>query len=81
MEKWSCGPLPSSHKKLSSAVLNAEVLKAENCIREKIVGKVGTGTCDGWKNKAKKLVVSTMLMVENKLREFPLQKWWFAYME
>ena len=47
MEKWSRGPLPSSRKKLSGAVLNAEVLKAENRIREKIVGKVGTGTCDG----------------------------------
>ena len=66
--------LPSSCKKLSSAVLNAEALKAENHIREKIVGKVGTGTCDGRKNKAKKSVVSTMLMVENKVREFPLQK-------
>ena len=22
-----------------------------------------------------------MLMVENEVREFPLQKWWFAYME
>jgi hypothetical protein len=68
MEKWSRGPLPSSRKKLSGAVLDAEVLKAENRIREKIVGKVGTGTCDGWKNKAKKSVVSTMLMVENEVR-------------
>jgi hypothetical protein len=30
-------------------------------------GKVGTGQCDGWKNKAKKSVVSTMVMVENKV--------------
>src|SRR5882762_5530759 len=60
MEKWSHGPPSSSRKKLSGAVLDAEVLKAENRVREKIVGKVGTGTCDGWKNKAKKSVMSTM---------------------
>jgi hypothetical protein len=68
MEKWSRGPPSSGRKKLSGAVLDAEVLKAENRVREKIVGKVGTGTCDGWKNKAKKSVVSTMLMVENEVR-------------
>ena len=71
MEKWSRGPPSSGRKKLSRAVLDAEVLKAENRVREKIVGKVGTGTCDGWKNKAKKSVVSTMLMVKNEVREFP----------
>jgi hypothetical protein len=77
MEKRSCGPPSSGCKKLSRAVLDAEVLKAKNCVQEKVVGKVGAGTwpeCDRWEDKAKKSVVSTMLMVKNEVREFPLQK-------
>ena len=70
LEKWSCGPPTSNHKKLSGAVLDSEVVKAEERVRQKIQGKVGTGQCDGWKNKAKKSVVSTMLMVENEVRVF-----------
>ena len=51
-------------------MLDSEVVKAEERVRQKIQGKVGTGQCDGWKNKAKKSVVSTMLMVENEVRVF-----------
>jgi hypothetical protein len=70
LEKWSHGPPASNRKKLSGAVLDSEVVKAEEQVRQKIQGKVGTGQCDGWKNKAKKSVVSTMLMVENEVRVF-----------
>jgi hypothetical protein len=68
LEKWSRGPPASNHKKLSGAVLDSELGKAEEWVRQKIQGKVGTGQCDGWKNKAKKSVVSTMLMVKNEVR-------------
>jgi hypothetical protein len=34
----------------------------------KIQGKVGTKQWDGWKNNAKKSVVSTMVTVKNEVR-------------
>ena len=68
MKKWSHSPPASNCKKLSGPVLDVEVLEVENHVREKIHGKIGTRQCDGWKNKAKKWVVSTMLMVKNMVR-------------
>src|SRR5882762_2627901 len=68
MKKWSHSPPASNRKKLSGPVLNAEVLKVENHVREKIHGKVGTRQYDGWKNKAKKSVESKMIMEEDEVR-------------
>jgi hypothetical protein len=44
------------------------VKDVEDQVKLKIQGKMGTRQCDGWKNNAKKSVVSTMFTVENEVR-------------
>jgi hypothetical protein len=46
LEKWSSSPPTSNCKKLSGAVLDSEVVKAGEQVRQKIQGKVGTGQYD-----------------------------------
>jgi len=61
------GAVIPDHKQLSGQILDQEVESVER-MKLKIQGKVGTGQCDGWKNNAKKSVVSTMVTVENEVR-------------
>jgi len=44
-----------------------QVAEVEARVKARIQGKVGIAQCDGWKNNAKKSVVSTMIMVENEV--------------
>jgi hypothetical protein len=67
--KWRMpGAAILDRKQLSGQILDQEVESVEERMKLKIQGKVGTGQCDGWKNNTKKNVVSTMVMVENKVR-------------
>ncbi|KIM73621.1 hypothetical protein PILCRDRAFT_80982, partial [Piloderma croceum F 1598] len=59
------GAIIPDRKKLAGRILDQEVKLTEDRMKLKIEGRVGTGQCDGWKNKAKKSVVSTMVTVEN----------------
>ena len=52
---------------LSGWILDDEVKLTEDRVKLKVDGKIGTGQCDGWKNNAKKSVVSTMVTVENEV--------------
>jgi hypothetical protein len=70
MNKWTGGGLVPDRKVLSGSVLNNQVAEVEERVKAKIQGKVGIAQCDGWKNNAKKSVVSTMVMVENEVRTF-----------
>jgi hypothetical protein len=64
--KWiTPGAVIPDRKKLSGRILDDEVKVTEDRVKLKVQGKVGTGQCDGWKNNAKKSVVSTMVTVEN----------------
>jgi hypothetical protein len=70
MNKWTGGGLVPDRRVLSGSILNSQVAEVEERVKEKIKGKVGIAQCDGWKNNAKKSVVSTMIMVENEVRTF-----------
>ena len=50
---------------ISGRVLDKEVEKVEDEVRRKVQGKLGTGSCDGWKNVAKSSVVTSVMSVEN----------------
>ena len=68
-DKWiTPGAVIPDRKQLSGRILDKEVKSVEDRMKLKIQGKVGTGQCDGWKNNAKKSVVSTMVTVENEVR-------------
>ena len=49
---------------LSGRVLDKEVQKVEEVIRQKVQGKFATGECDGWKNVAKSNVVTSVMTVD-----------------
>jgi hypothetical protein len=70
MNKWTGGGIVPDRRVLSGSVLNSQVTEVEERVKEKIKGKVGIAQCDGWKNNAKKSVVSTMIMVENEVCTF-----------
>jgi hypothetical protein len=53
-------------------VLDNEVKEAEQRTKVHIEGKVATGQCDGWKNTAKKSVVTSMMIVENEVSNYLL---------
>jgi hypothetical protein len=66
--KWMIqGAIVPDRQKLAGRILDNEAKITEDQMKLKIQGKVGTGQCDGWKNKAKKSVVSTMVTVENEV--------------
>jgi hypothetical protein len=66
--KWMTpGVIIPDRKQLSRQILDNEVRQVEDRMKLQIQGKVGTGQCDGWKNKANKSVVSTMVTVENEV--------------
>jgi hypothetical protein len=66
--KWiTPGAVIPDCKKLSGQILDDEVKVTEDRVKLKVQGKVGTGQCDGWKNNAKKSVVSMMVTVENEV--------------
>ena len=66
--KWMIpGAIIPDHKKLASCISDDKVKLTEDWMKLKIQGKVSTGQCDGWKNKAKKSVGSTMVTVENEV--------------
>ena len=68
-DKWiTPGTVIPNHKHLSGWILDKEVKDVEDQVKLKIQGKMGTRQCDGWKNNAKKSVVSTMVTVENEVR-------------
>jgi hypothetical protein len=70
MNKWTGGGIVPDHRVLSGSILNSQVAEVEEQVKEKIKGKVGIAQCDGWKSNAEKSVVSTMIMVENKVFTF-----------
>jgi hypothetical protein len=66
-QKWSNAAQIADRKVLSGRVLDNEVKEVEQRIKVKTEGKVATGQCDGWKNTAKKSVVTSMMIVENEV--------------
>jgi hypothetical protein len=65
IEKWIPGAKVPDHKVLSGRILDREVVKVKARTREWVQGKVAIGQCDGWKNVAKTLIVTSMITVEH----------------
>jgi hypothetical protein len=63
VEKYIPGAKVPDRRVLSGRILDGEVAKVE----ERIVGKMATGQCDGWKNVAKTSVVTSMITVEHEV--------------
>jgi hypothetical protein len=66
--KWIPGVQVPDRRKLSGAVLDAEVRKVEDRIKVKVEGQLATGQCDGWKNISKTSVIGTMITVDGEVR-------------
>ena len=66
--KWVPNAQVPDRRDLGGRVLDAEAARVKELTKAKVEGKIGTGQCDGWKNIAKKPVISTMVTVENEVR-------------
>jgi hypothetical protein len=63
VEKYIPGARVPDCRALSGHILDSEVAKVEARTKERIMGKMATGQCDGWKNVAKTSVVTSMITV------------------
>jgi hypothetical protein len=52
---------------LSGRILNGEVEKAVEELRSSVIGRIATGSCDGWKNVSKTSLVASMITVDYKV--------------
>jgi hypothetical protein len=65
--KWVPGSKMPDRRVLSGRLLDKEAAEAESRMKKRMVGKVATGQCDGWKNVARASVVATMATVEGEV--------------
>lgn len=72
--KWVPGSLLPGRDTLSGRILDAEVGKANESTKSQVQGRYGTGQCDGWKNKAKKSLITDTMNVKYKVC-FALDFW------
>jgi hypothetical protein len=61
--KWNPGSIVPDRRVLSGKILDREAEKVEDRLRLKLRGRLATFTTDGWKNKAKKSIVASMVSV------------------
>ena len=66
-DKWIPGSKVPDRCVLSGWLLDAEVTEAESRMQKRMVGKLATGQCDGWKNVARASVVASMVTVEGEV--------------
>jgi hypothetical protein len=66
--KWVPEVNVPDRRKLSGPVLDAEVKKVEERVKERVHGQLATGQSDGWKNISKASVVGTMITVDGQVR-------------
>lgn len=73
VHKW-IGPevVVQDRRIVSGRVLDNEVRKVENKVRQKVRGKLATGSCDGWKNIAKTSVVTSLMTVDTIVSQYSL---------
>jgi hypothetical protein len=62
--KWVPGAIVPDRRTLSGPILDREVGKVENKLKEKLRGRKATFQTDGWRNKAKQAIVATMASVD-----------------
>jgi len=68
MSKWVIPDVSMPHRRvLSGRVLDGEVKKVENSVRDTVKGKFATGQCDVWKNITKTPVISTVMTVNSEV--------------
>lgn len=65
--KWSDGAQVADWKVLSGQILDEEVSDVQQRVKRLVEGKDRMGQCDGWKNVAKRNVVSSMVTVNNEV--------------
>jgi hypothetical protein len=68
IEKYIPGARVPDCRALAGQILDGEVAKVEERMKERIKGKVATGQCDGWKNVAKTSVVMLMITVKHEVK-------------
>ena len=68
-EKWLPGAKLPDRRKLSGIHLDAAVNNALAHTKSQVYGKLATGQSDGWKNIAKTSVITSMMSVENDVRQ------------
>jgi hypothetical protein len=52
------------HRMLSGPILDREAGKVEDKLKLKLKGRKATFQMDGWKNKAKQVIVATMVSMD-----------------
>ncbi|KAJ7710712.1 hypothetical protein B0H17DRAFT_914555 [Mycena rosella] len=52
---------------LSGQVLDSLAVQVETDMKSRVVGKLGTGQCDGWKSHTKASIITTLVTVERKV--------------
>jgi hypothetical protein len=55
-------------RKLSGHILNQEVDRVVQALKDQVEGRIATGMCDGWKNVSKTSVIASMITVDYQVR-------------
>ncbi len=63
-DKWVAGSVLPDRRLLAGPILKERVADVEGEIKKKVKGKLGTGSCDGWKNGSKRPVIASRCNVE-----------------
>ena len=66
-QKWIPGAVVPDRRTLSGPILDREAAKVEDQLKTKLHGRLATFTTDGWKNKAKQSIVSSMVSVASEV--------------
>jgi hypothetical protein len=64
VDKWIPGAIVPDRRTLSGPILDREAGKVENKLKLKLKGQKATFQTDGWKNKAKQVIVATMVSID-----------------
>jgi hypothetical protein len=73
VEKWIPGAIVPDRRTLSGPILDREAGKVDERLKLKLKGRNATFQTDGWKNKAKQVIVATMVSVDFEVSAFRLR--------
>lgn len=66
-QKWIPGLYMPDSKAMSGRILDEHVMRIEKEMMDEVVGKHGTGQCDGLKGISRESVISSMVNVESQV--------------
>jgi hypothetical protein len=70
--KWLPGSVVPDRRTLSGPILDREVQKVEDKLKEKLRGRLATFMTDRWKNKAKQSIVASMVSISSEVSHGPI---------